>query len=73
MKKSYKLSKTTKKKSGLINVKQSDVTSLLIPTKTKPGVYEASVKVLYKGDYYTATKIFEVIPEISVKDFDVKP
>ena len=52
---------SSKQERGLIAVKQSEVTSLLIPTKTKPGVYTASATINYRGNYYTANKTFEVI------------
>ena len=51
----------SKKESEAIAVKQSEVTSLLIPTNTKPGVYTASVSVNYQGGIYAGTKTFEVL------------
>lgn len=51
---------SSKKESGSIAVKESVVTSLLIPTNTKPGVYRASVSVSYEGETYEASKTFEV-------------
>lgn len=50
-----------KQERGSIAVKQSEVTSLLIPTSTKPGVYTASLSVNYKESTYIGTKTFEVI------------
>ncbi|MEK6898019.1 MAG: hypothetical protein AABX28_01530 [Nanoarchaeota archaeon] len=50
-----------KKESGAIAVKQSEVTGLLIPTDTKPGVYTAFVNVNYKGNIYVGSKTFEVV------------
>ena len=52
---------SSKQERGAIAVKQSEVTSLLIPTNTKPGVYVASVSVNYKGNTYIGTKTFEII------------
>ena len=51
---------SSKKESGAIAVKESTVTSLLIPTNTKPGVYSAFVAVNYEGEIYEGSKTFEV-------------
>ena len=51
---------SSKKESGAIAVKESTVTSLLVPTTTKPGVYAAFVSVNYQGDIYEGSKTFEV-------------
>lgn len=51
---------SSKKESGAIAVKQSEITSLFIPTKTKSGIYVASVEVDYKGEKYVGSKTFEV-------------
>ncbi len=51
---------SSKKESGAIAVKESAVTSLLVPSTTKPGVYAAFVAVTYKGDVYEGSKTFEV-------------
>ncbi len=50
-----------KKESGVIAVKQSKITSLLIPTNIKPGVYTAYVNVNYKENNYIESKTFEVM------------
>ncbi|MEK6840776.1 MAG: hypothetical protein AABX79_02375 [Nanoarchaeota archaeon] len=52
---------SSKKEIGAIAIKESEVTSLLVPTGTKPGVYVASVTVGYGGNTYVASKTFEVI------------
>ena len=54
---------SSKKESGVIAVKQSDVTSLLIPTNTKHGVYTASVNVEYGENIYSGSKTFEVVTD----------
>ena len=51
---------SSKKESGAIAVKESEVASLLVPTNTKPGVYTAFVSVNYEGDIYEGSKTFEV-------------
>ncbi|MFH1711223.1 MAG: hypothetical protein ABH840_02840 [Nanoarchaeota archaeon] len=51
---------SSKKESGAIAVKESEVTSLLIPSNTKAGVYSAFVAVNYEGEVYEASKTFEV-------------
>ena len=51
---------SSKKESGAIAVKESTITSLLIPTNTKPGVYAAFVAVNYNGEIYEGSKTFEV-------------
>lgn len=51
---------SSKKESGAIAVKESTVASLLVPTVTKPGVYNAVVGVTYQGDFYEGSKTFEV-------------
>jgi len=50
-----------KRESGAIAVKESAVTSLLIPTDTEPGVYTAVVSVDYEGEVYEGSKTFEII------------
>ena len=52
---------SSKIESGAVAVKESDVTSLLIPTNTKPGVYTAFVTATYQGENYTGSKTFEVV------------
>jgi len=52
---------SSKKESGAIAVKESEVTSLLVPTTTKPGVYVAFVNVIYQGETYEGNKTFEVV------------
>src|SRR3989344_6299438 len=47
---------SSKRETGVIAVKQSEVTSLLIPTNTKPGVYIANVAVNYQGNVYSGSK-----------------
>ena len=55
---------SSKRESGAIAVKESEVTSLLVPTNTKPGVYAAFVSVNYQGDIYEGSKTFEVTNSI---------
>src|SRR3989344_2796566 len=52
---------SSKKESGVIAVKQSEVTNLLIPTSTKPGVYTANVDMNHAGYKYGGSKTFEVV------------
>ena len=52
---------SSKSESGSVAVKESEVTSLLVPTTAKSGVYIASVDVTYNGEVYSATKTFEVV------------
>ena len=52
---------SSKKESGAIAVKQSEVISLLVPTNIEPGIYTASVDVTYQEEVYTGTKTFEVL------------
>jgi hypothetical protein len=59
---------SAKKESGAIAVKESEVASLLIPTNTKPGVYTASVIVIYQGETYEGSKTFEVTDRASSTD-----
>ena len=55
---------SSKKESGAIAVKESEVTSLLVPTNTKPGVYVAFVDIKYQGNTYEGSKTFEVVNNI---------
>lgn len=52
---------SAKKESGAVAVKESAVTSLLIPTNTEPGVYTAFVEVTYQEDIYEGSKTFEIV------------
>lgn len=62
---------SSKNESGALAVKESEVTSLIIPTGTKPGVYTASVAVGYGENTYVASKTFEVIGSRSNLNFPV--
>ena len=61
---------SSKRETGVIAVKQSEVTSLLIPTNTKPGVYTANVKVNYKGNVYSGNKTFEIVSSYKINDLN---
>jgi len=62
---------SSKRETGVIAVKQSEVTSLLIPTNTKPGVYTANVAVNYQGNVYSGSKTFEIVSVYQINDLNI--